>query len=178
MSALSIRGLFSYEQVQSDRKKLPKVPYILFRMYTDKKENQIFFIYKDIQNGAVAKSYMANGLIWGNICAFSHILGSPSSYMTLQLLHSEFPHIWGNFDFLFYQCSMAGKCAHISVKKKLSRSHWNIIIGHLLKLIKWLYDALLCYQNSQFLYLYESHDRLCHCTTVQRMTVQTANSYL
>jgi hypothetical protein len=30
---------------------------------------------------------------WGNICAFSHILGSPSSYMTLQLLHSEFPYI-------------------------------------------------------------------------------------
>ncbi len=24
--------------------------------------------------------------------------------MTLQLLHSEFPHIWGKFDFLFYQC--------------------------------------------------------------------------
>jgi hypothetical protein len=25
--------------------------------YTDKKENQIFFRYKEIQNGAVAKSY-------------------------------------------------------------------------------------------------------------------------
>ncbi len=25
--------------------------------------------------------------------------------MTLQLLHSEFPYIWGKFDFLFYQCS-------------------------------------------------------------------------
>ncbi len=31
--------------------------------------------------------------IWGNICAFPHILGSPSSYMTLQLLHSELPYI-------------------------------------------------------------------------------------
>jgi hypothetical protein len=31
--------------------------------------------------------------IWGNICAFPHILGSPSSYMTLQLLHCEFPYI-------------------------------------------------------------------------------------
>ncbi len=50
---------------------------------TDKKENLIFLIYKEIQSGAVAKSYMTNGLlihIWGNICAFSHILGSPSSY--------------------------------------------------------------------------------------------------
>jgi hypothetical protein len=29
----------------------------------------------------------------GYICAFPHILGSPSSYMTLQLLHSEFPYM-------------------------------------------------------------------------------------
>ena len=40
------------------------------------------------------QSYMTNGLlnphIWGNICAFHHIFGSSSSYMTLQLLHSEF----------------------------------------------------------------------------------------
>ncbi len=41
--------------------------------------------------------------IWGNICVCPHILGSPSSYMTLQLLHSEFLYIWGKFDFLFYQ---------------------------------------------------------------------------
>ncbi len=26
--------------------------------------------------------------------------------MTLQLLHSEFPDIWGKFDFLFYQCRL------------------------------------------------------------------------
>jgi hypothetical protein len=32
-------------------------------MYTDKKENQIFLIYKEIQNGAVAKSFMTNGLL-------------------------------------------------------------------------------------------------------------------
>ncbi len=31
--------------------------------YTDKKENQILVIYKEIQNGAVAKSYMTNGLL-------------------------------------------------------------------------------------------------------------------
>jgi hypothetical protein len=55
--------------------------------FTDKKESKIFLIYKEIQSGAVAKSYMTNCLlihIWGNICAFPHILGSPSSYMTLQ----------------------------------------------------------------------------------------------
>ncbi len=34
----------------------------LQNVYTDKKENQIFLIYKEIQNGALAKSYMTNGL--------------------------------------------------------------------------------------------------------------------
>ncbi len=63
-------------------------------VYTDKKENQIFLIYKEIHNGAVARSYMNSGLpIWGNICVFPQILVSPSSYITLQLLHSEFPYI-------------------------------------------------------------------------------------
>jgi hypothetical protein len=43
------------------------------RKNTDKKENQIFLIYKKIQNGAVAKSYMTNGLlIYGEI--FAHFL--------------------------------------------------------------------------------------------------------
>ncbi len=49
----------------------------------------------------MASSYMEEYL------RISHILGRPSSYMTLQLLHSEFPYIWGKFDFLFssvYQC--------------------------------------------------------------------------
>ncbi len=41
--------------------------------YTDEKENQDFLIYKEIQNGAVAKSYMTNGLlIYGGI--FAHFL--------------------------------------------------------------------------------------------------------
>ncbi len=40
----------------------------------------------------------------GNIWAFPHLLGNHASYMTLQLLHSEFHCIWGKFDFRFYQC--------------------------------------------------------------------------
>ena len=41
--------------------------------YTDKKSNQIFLIYKEIQSEAVAKSYMTNGLlIYGEI--FVHFL--------------------------------------------------------------------------------------------------------
>jgi hypothetical protein len=38
--------------------------------YIDKKENQIFLIYKEDQKGSVAKSYMTNGLlIYDNIFA-------------------------------------------------------------------------------------------------------------
>jgi hypothetical protein len=41
--------------------------------FTDKKENRIFLIYKEIQNGAVAKSYVTNAfLIYGEI--FAHFL--------------------------------------------------------------------------------------------------------
>jgi hypothetical protein len=40
--------------------------------YTDKKENKIFLIFEEIQKGAVAKSYMTNGLL-------------ESSYMTKYL---------------------------------------------------------------------------------------------
>ncbi len=52
--------------------------------------------------------------IWLKICVFPHILGSPSSKMTLQPLHSEFPYIWGKFYFLFHQCtylSSLGGCS-------------------------------------------------------------------
>jgi hypothetical protein len=43
------------------------------RPFIDKKENQIFLIYKEIQSGAVAKSYMINGLlIYAEI--FAHFL--------------------------------------------------------------------------------------------------------
>jgi hypothetical protein len=41
--------------------------------YTDKKENQIFLICKEIENGAIAKSYNTNGLlIYGEL--FAHFL--------------------------------------------------------------------------------------------------------
>jgi len=40
---------------------------------TDKKENQIFSIYKEIQNGAVEKSYMTNGLLTYGY-TFAHFL--------------------------------------------------------------------------------------------------------
>jgi hypothetical protein len=42
--------------IQSDQSE--PFPIIFFYVYTDKKVNQIFLIYKEIQSGAVAKSYM------------------------------------------------------------------------------------------------------------------------
>jgi hypothetical protein len=44
--------------------------------------------------------------IWGSICAFPYILGSPSSYMTLQLLHSEFPYILYEENFILFFISV------------------------------------------------------------------------
>jgi hypothetical protein len=50
-----------------------QLPFFSVILYTDKKENQILFIYKENQSGAVAKSYMTNGLlIYGEI--FAHFL--------------------------------------------------------------------------------------------------------
>jgi hypothetical protein len=36
---------------------------VLNIVHTDKKENQIFIIYREIQSGAVAKSYMRKGFL-------------------------------------------------------------------------------------------------------------------
>ncbi len=72
--------------------------------YTDKKEreNKIPNMYKEIHKGAVAKSYITNGLLIQYMTKNLRI----SSYiwkpflMTLLLLPSEFPYIWGKFYFL------------------------------------------------------------------------------
>jgi hypothetical protein len=46
----------------------------VYSIYNDKKENQIFLIYKEIQNRAVAQSNMTNGLlIYGEIFCISYI---------------------------------------------------------------------------------------------------------
>ncbi len=66
---------------------------------TDKKELQIFLIYKEIQNGAVAKSYMTNGLLlYGEI--FAHFLIYYEASYSMGLCNFSL-WIWGKFDFLF-----------------------------------------------------------------------------
>jgi hypothetical protein len=61
---------------------------------TDKKENPVFLIYKEIQNGAVAMSYMTKASSYVVKYLLISSLGSPSSYTTLQLLHSEFSYTY------------------------------------------------------------------------------------
>ncbi len=77
-------------EVHTDKKKIKFSSYIR-KFWMEQLQSHIWL---------TASSYT----VWGNICAFPHISESPSSYMTLQLLHSEFSYIWGKLYFLFYQC--------------------------------------------------------------------------
>ena len=52
------------------RAKPLEIPSLFFAMYTDKNENKIFLIYKEIQSGAVAKSYMTNGEIFAHFLIY------------------------------------------------------------------------------------------------------------
>ncbi len=75
---------------------------------------------------------------WGNICAFPLILGSSSSYMTLQLLHSEFPFIWGKSYFLFYQCIDFSKIQaqlgeRLGMRKACETKFWLFRLGQILQ---------------------------------------------
>jgi hypothetical protein len=63
--------------------------------FTNKKENKIYLIYKEIQSGAFAKSYIKKGfLIYKEMRKYFLIYEKVVKlYMTLQLLHSKFPNI-------------------------------------------------------------------------------------
>jgi hypothetical protein len=61
-----------------------------------KKENKTFLIYKEIQSGAVAKSYMRKSyLIYEEMRKYLAIYEEAVSHIRLckQLLYSEFPYI-------------------------------------------------------------------------------------
>jgi hypothetical protein len=82
-------------------------------LYTDKKEKKIFLIYQEIQNGAVAKSYMTNGLlIYGELLAHFLILGSHSSYMTLQLHCSTLNFLIYEENLIFFFISVPAPAFH------------------------------------------------------------------
>ncbi len=52
--------------------------------------------------------------------------------MTLQLIHSEFPYIWGKFDFLFYQMYSSSKpydtvACHPVILKFQLHAFWSVV---------------------------------------------------
>jgi hypothetical protein len=56
---------------------------LVFIQYTDKKENQIFLIHKEIQSGAIAKSYKRKGfLIYEEMLKYFPIYGEAVSHAT------------------------------------------------------------------------------------------------
>ncbi len=68
----------------------------LYLTLIKKKVKLSSYIYKEIQNGAVAKSYMRKGfLIYDEMRKYlPKYEEAVSHYMTLQLLHSEFPYMY------------------------------------------------------------------------------------
>ncbi len=50
--------------------------------------------------------------------------------MTLQLLHSEFPYIWGKFDFLFYQCTTDPSLQNNADPSPFSLPGWKTVDQH------------------------------------------------
>ncbi len=82
------------------------------RSHTDKKRKENSPHILGNSEGPAAKSYMTNDLlIYGkNICAFPHILGRPSSYMTLHPIHLHFLIYEEKFVFFFISAT-TGKWA-------------------------------------------------------------------
>ncbi len=71
------------------------------KVYTATKENQIFLIY--IRKFRMEQLHSHIWLTASSWEIFAHFLMYYEA-LPLQLLHSEFPYIWGKLDFLFYQC--------------------------------------------------------------------------
>jgi hypothetical protein len=64
---------------------------LYFLNHTDKKENKVFLIYKEVQKGAVAKSYTTNGLLIYDEIFVHFLIRKPIllGFLTLQLLPYE-----------------------------------------------------------------------------------------
>jgi hypothetical protein len=62
-------------------------------LYTDKKENQIFLIFREIQNGEVAKSYMTikASSYMGKYLRISSYIRKP--FLTYDFATAPFPYI-------------------------------------------------------------------------------------
>ncbi len=83
----------------------------LYPRHTDKKENKIVLICKEIPSGASCKVIYEEGIpnIWGNAQIFHHIWGGRQSYMTLQLNFL----IYEDKFILFFQCTVTKKLSSL-----------------------------------------------------------------
>ncbi len=125
-----------------------------------------------------------------HICAFPHILGSPSSYTTLHQIPSEFPYIWGKFCFLFL--SVQGP--PFSIVSLVARKVWfwlwrTVRIACIAGLYRLPWKELPSCKPMVFfqLLLYRTENRIFKCTEQTVMTEVThgrhgqallVNSYL
>ncbi len=82
--------------------------------HTDKKENKIFLIYKEIQIGSGAKSSMRKGFLilymkkCANCSTYMRIRGSRQSYMTLHPIPLNF-RIYDEIFFIFFSAKTEKK---------------------------------------------------------------------
>ncbi len=67
--------------------------------------------------------------IWGNAQIFSHIWRGRYSEMILQPLPSEFPYVWGKFNFLFSQCNVFHFYAYSKNFSSPYASKWRPIMA-------------------------------------------------
>jgi hypothetical protein len=112
-------------------------------IYTDKKENKIFLIDKEIQNGAVAKSYMRNGFLINEEMrkyfaiyeeAVSHIWLCNCSILNFLICQ-------GKFDFLFISVISMEICSLLSVD--ISSFFYNLPLTSAYVYIKYIGDCCL-----------------------------------
>jgi hypothetical protein len=92
------------------------------QFHTDKKENQIFLIYREIQSRAVAKSYITNGLLtYGEI--FAHFLRYQEALLHIWLCNCStlnFPIYDENLIFFFISATTSKKRSFYSVFAAMS----------------------------------------------------------
>ncbi len=90
-------------------------PLSIYSLYTDKNENKIFLTPKEIQNGAVAKSYMTNGLlIIGKYLRISSYIRKPFLIYDFATAPIEISLYMRKSSFSFYQCTVQHQGANQS----------------------------------------------------------------
>ncbi len=101
--------------------------------YTDEKENKIFLIYREIQMGLGAKSYLRKGFLYMRKCTnIFPIYEEPLviyDFATAPLWISLYS-IWGEFYLIFYHCRVL-YCKFIGVQKLYMRKIVRLFVTNM-----------------------------------------------